>query len=139
MQLGAERVRQERKGVKTLYWHDYKPRADSPADHRPAQFAGIRTDEQLNIIGEPLMLYCRPVPDLLPKPEACLVTGLTPQKALAKGVSEREFIAAIVAELGQPGTCGVGYNSIRFDDEVTRRSEERRVGKGSKRRCTQSP
>src|SRR5690625_3779650 len=68
------------------------------------------------------MLYCRPVPDLLPKPEACLVTGLTPQKALAKGVSEREFIAAIVAELGQPGTCGVGYNSIRFDDEVTRYS-----------------
>src|SRR5690625_5082305 len=89
------------------------------------------------------MLYCRPVPDLLPKPEGCLVTGLTPQTALANGVSEREFIAAIVAELGQPGTCGVGYNSIRFDDEVTRytlyrnfydpyereRSEERRVGK----------
>src|SRR5690625_6851793 len=29
-------------------------------------------------------------------------------------------MAAIVAKLGQPGTCGVGYNSIRFDDEVTR-------------------
>jgi len=115
-------VRQERKGVKTLYWHDYETWGENPAQDRPSQFAGIRTDEQLNIIGEPLMLYCRPVPDLLPKPEACLVTGLTPQKALAKGVSEREFIAAIVAELGQPGTCGVGYNSIRFDDEVTRYS-----------------
>ena len=113
-------MEQQRKGVKTLYWHDYETWGENPARDRPSQFAGIRTDEQLNIIGEPLMLYCRPAPDSLPKPEACLVTGLTPQQVLAQGVSEREFIAAIVAELGQPGTCGVGYNSIRFDDEVTR-------------------
>ncbi|MGB5716946.1 MAG: exodeoxyribonuclease I, partial [Gammaproteobacteria bacterium] len=33
---------------------------------------------------------------------------------------EAEFIACILAELSQPGTCGVGYNSLRFDDEVTR-------------------
>src|SRR5699024_4482297 len=33
---------------------------------------------------------------------------------------EPEFIARIVAELSRPGTCGVGYNSLRFDDEVTR-------------------
>ena len=51
---------------------------------------------------------------------ACLVTGITPQQALAEGVSERDFIGHIIAELGQPGTCGVGYNSLRFDDEVTR-------------------
>lgn len=113
-------MEQQRKGTKTLYWHDYETWGENPAQDRPSQFAGIRTDEQLNIIGEPLMLYCRPAPDSLPKPEACLVTGLTPQQVLAQGVSEREFIAAIVAELGQPGTCGVGYNSIRFDDEVTR-------------------
>lgn len=113
-------MRQQHKGAKTLYWHDYETWGENPAQDRPSQFAGIRTDEQLNIIGEPLMLYCRPAPDSLPKPEACLVTGLTPQQVLAEGVPEREFIAAIVAELGQPGTCGVGYNSIRFDDEVTR-------------------
>ncbi len=33
---------------------------------------------------------------------------------------EAEFIARIHAELAHPGTCGVGYNSIRFDDEFTR-------------------
>ncbi|WP_232461394.1 exodeoxyribonuclease I [Cellvibrio sp. PSBB006] len=104
----------------TLYWHDYETWGEVPARDRPSQFAGVRTDEDLNIIGEPLMLYCQPAPDCLPKPDACLITGLTPQVALEKGVPEHQFVAAIAAELGEPGTCGVGYNSIRFDDEVTR-------------------
>jgi exodeoxyribonuclease I len=106
--------------VTTLYWHDYETWGEVPAQDRPSQFAGIRTDEDLNVIGEPLMIYCKPSDDLLPKPEACLVTGLTPQVALAEGLPEPEFIAAIHAELSQPGTCSVGYNTIRFDDEVTR-------------------
>ncbi len=104
----------------TLYWHDYETWGEVPAQDRPVQFAGIRTDEDLNILGEPLMMYCRPTPDSLPKPEACLITGITPQLALEKGIHEFEFVANIIAELGAPGTCGVGYNSIRFDDEVTR-------------------
>ena len=104
----------------TLYWHDYETWGEVPAQDRPSQFAGVRTDENLNIVGEPLMIYCRPTPDSLPKPEACLITGLTPQIALEKGLLEVEFAAKIHAELSQPGTCGVGYNSIRFDDEVTR-------------------
>lgn len=106
--------------MKTLYWHDYETWGEVPAKDRPSQFAGIRTDEDLNIIGAPLVLYCKPSRDVLPKPEACLVTGLSPQKALAEGVPEPEFIAAIHAELSMPGTCGVGYNTLRFDDEVTR-------------------
>ncbi|WP_062066166.1 exodeoxyribonuclease I [Cellvibrio sp. OA-2007] len=104
----------------TLYWHDYETWGEVPALDRPSQFAGIRTDEELNIIGEPLMIYCQPAADLLPKPEACLVTGLLPQLAAERGLPEYKFIAAIHAELSRPGTCGVGYNSIRFDDEVTR-------------------
>lgn len=106
--------------MKTLYWHDYETWGEVPAKDRASQFAGIRTDEDLNIIGSPLMLYCQPTRDVLPKPDACLVTGLTPQKALAEGVPEPEFIAAVHAELSAPGTCGVGYNTLRFDDEVTR-------------------
>jgi exodeoxyribonuclease-1 len=104
----------------TLYWHDYETWGEVPAIDRPSQFAGIRTDEDLNILGEPLMIYCKPAPDVLPKPEACLITGLTPQVAEECGMKERDFIAAIHAELSRPGTCGVGFNSIRFDDEVTR-------------------
>ena len=45
-----------------------KPSARVPRRDRPAQFAGIRTDAELNEIGEPLMLYCQPAPDYLPEP-----------------------------------------------------------------------
>ncbi|MCP4042374.1 MAG: exodeoxyribonuclease I, partial [Gammaproteobacteria bacterium] len=105
---------------KTMYWHDYETFGTDPMRDRPAQFAGIRTDEDLNIIGEPLVRFCRPAADMLPQPEACLVTGITPRIATDKGVSEAEFIGAVHRELALPGTCGVGYNTIRFDDEITR-------------------
>lgn len=104
----------------TLYWHDYETFGLDPARDRPVQFAGIRTDEDLNIIGESLNIMARPVPDTLPHPISTLITGITPQQALEQGLPEAEFIARILVELSQPGTCGVGYNSLRFDDEVTR-------------------
>jgi len=104
----------------TLYWHDYETFGADPRRDRPAQFAGVRTDETLNEIGEPLVIYCKPARDFLPHPEACLLTGITPQLAAERGLLEPEFIARIHAELAQPNTCGTGYNSVRFDDEVTR-------------------
>lgn len=104
----------------TFYWHDYETFGADPARDRPVQFAGLRTDAELNAIGDPLVLFCRPANDFLPHPQACLVTGITPQQALAEGVPECEFIARIHRELAVPGTCGVGYNSLRFDDEITR-------------------
>ena len=104
----------------TLYWHDYETFGVDPKRDRPAQFAGLRTDQDLNEIGEPLVIYCKPARDMLPQPEACLLTGITPQLADTQGIPEPEFIARIHAELAQPGSCGVGYNTLRFDDEVTR-------------------
>lgn len=104
----------------TLYWHDYETWGIDTQVDRPAQFAGVRTDLELNIISDPLVLYCQPAADVLPNPEACLVTGIAPQTAIAKGLKESQFIARIHQELAHPGTCGVGYNSIPFDDEVTR-------------------
>lgn len=106
----------------TLYWHDYETFGLDPACDRPAQFAGLRTDLDLNPIGEPLMIYCKPAPDLLPSPKAAEVTGITPQLAEQQGLIEPEFIAAIEREMALPGTCSVGYNSLRFDDEVSRYS-----------------
>ncbi|HUD31510.1 MAG TPA: exodeoxyribonuclease I, partial [Variovorax sp.] len=104
----------------TFLWHDYETFGAVPRRDRPSQFAAIRTDADLNEIGEPLMLYCRPAPDYLPSPEACLITGITPQVALERGVPEHAFAARIERAFAEPGTIGVGYNTIRFDDEVTR-------------------
>ncbi|WP_043635801.1 exodeoxyribonuclease I [Chromobacterium haemolyticum] len=104
----------------SFFWHDYETFGAVPRQDRPSQFAGIRTDADLNEIGEPVMLYARPAPDYLPSPVACLLTGITPQWCLQHGVAEHEFAGVIERELATPGTIGVGYNSIRFDDEVTR-------------------
>jgi exodeoxyribonuclease-1 len=104
----------------TFYWHDYETWGADPRRDLPCQFAGQRTDADLRELGEPLVLYCRPPLDRLPDPDACLITGISPQLAWERGLIEAEFAAAIAAELAVPGTCGAGFNSIRFDDEVTR-------------------
>ena len=104
----------------SFFWHDYETFGRVPRRDRPAQFAGIRTDAQLNEVGQPVMHYCKPSPDSLPDPESCLLTGIVPQTCLAQGLPEHAFAAAIEGALAQPGTIGVGYNTIRFDDEVTR-------------------
>jgi exodeoxyribonuclease-1 len=104
----------------TFLWHDYETFGAQPRRDRPAQFAAIRTDAQLNEIGAPIMLYCQPAPDFLPDPVSCLITGITPQQCLEWGVPEHQFAATIEAAFSEPGTIGVGYNTIRFDDEITR-------------------
>ncbi|MCW5662412.1 MAG: exodeoxyribonuclease I [Piscinibacter sp.] len=104
----------------SFFWHDYETFGRVPRRDRPAQFAGVRTDAELNEIDAPVMHFCAPADDYLPEPEACLLTGLTPQQCLAQGLPEHAFAAAVEAQLARPGTVGVGYNSIRFDDEVTR-------------------
>ena len=106
--------------IHTFLWHDYETFGAVPRRDRPAQFAAIRTDASLNEIGDPIMLYCQPAPDFLPDPQSCLITGITPQQCLEWGVPEYKFAAAIEAAFSQPGTIGVGYNTIRFDDEITR-------------------
>jgi len=104
----------------TFLWHDYETFGAQARRDRPAQFAAIRTDAELNEIGSPIMMYCRPAPDFLPDPQSCLITGITPQLCLERGFPEYEFANAIEKALAETGTIGVGYNTIRFDDEITR-------------------
>ena len=108
--------------TQTFYWHDYETFGLDPQRDRAAQFAGVRTDADFNVIAEPLVLYCQPAADSLPHPDACVITGITPQIAQQKGVCEAEFIRRIHEQLAQHNTCTLGYNNLRFDDEVTRNS-----------------
>jgi len=104
----------------SFYWHDYETFGAMPRRDRPVQFAGVRTDAELNELGPPAMWFCQPADDTLPDPESVLITGILPQQAQQHGLAEHAFAARIEAELARDGTVGVGYNSIRFDDEVTR-------------------
>lgn len=104
----------------SILWHDYETFGTNPALDRPSQFAAIRTNLELEQVGEPVMVYCSAPDDVLPNIDACLITGITPEDTREKGLTEPEFIDRILSEFMQPQTCGAGYNSIRFDDEVTR-------------------
>lgn len=104
----------------TLLWHDYETFGADTRRDRPAQFAAIRTDGELNELGEPIELFCKPVDDYLPHPQACLITGITPQQARRRGLPETEFAGRIHALMSEPGTCALGYNTLRFDDEISR-------------------
>ena len=106
----------------TIFWYDYETTGINPRCDRPVQVAGIRTDLELNEIDEPLNLYCQPSDDILPHPMACLITGITPSRLEDRGLVEGEFMTRTHAHLSLPGTCGAGYNTLRFDDEVTRYS-----------------
>lgn len=105
---------------KTLYWYDLETFGIDSKKDRICQFAGVRTDEDLNIVGEPLTLYCQLPEEILPEPISCLVTGITPDIANEKGLLEKDFIHRIYQEFSQPNTCVVGYNNLRFDDEFMR-------------------
>ncbi|MEJ2179621.1 MAG: exodeoxyribonuclease I [Gammaproteobacteria bacterium] len=105
---------------KTLYWYDLETFGIDSKRDRISQFAGIRTDENLNIIGDPLTIYCQLSEEVLPEPISCLVTGITPDTVNEKGLKEHEFVKAIYQEFSTPNTCVVGYNNLRFDDEFMR-------------------
>ncbi|WP_312229183.1 exodeoxyribonuclease I [Pseudescherichia sp.] len=104
----------------TFLFHDYETFGTSPSLDRPAQFAAIRTDEAFTPIGEPEVFYCQPADDYLPQPGAVMITGITPQIAREKGDTEAAFAKRIHDIFTVPETCVVGYNNVRFDDEVTR-------------------
>ncbi|MBB3228368.1 exodeoxyribonuclease-1 [Luteibacter sp. Sphag1AF] len=104
----------------TFLWHDYETFGADPRRDRPSQFAAIRTTADLEIVGEPVMIYCKPPRDMPPQPVACLITGIEPQLAEREGLNEAAFAAAVHEQMATPGTCVVGYNSLRFDDEFTR-------------------
>jgi exodeoxyribonuclease-1 len=104
----------------SILWYDLETFGLESRHDRIAQFAGLRTDENLEPVSDRLVLYNRITGDYLPSPYACLVHGITPRETLEKGVCEYDFAKAIRNEMMAPGTCVAGYNSIRFDDEFIR-------------------
>jgi exodeoxyribonuclease-1 len=104
----------------TFYFYDLETTGFNPRAARIMQFAGQRTDQQLNPIGEPQSIYIRLSEDTVPDPDAILVTGITPQKTLEEGVTEAAFLKQFTEEICVPGTVFVGFNSVRFDDEFMR-------------------
>jgi exodeoxyribonuclease-1 len=102
-------------------FYDYETSGINKVFDQIYQFAAIRTDDQLNVISDPLVLYCKPRIDVIPNPEAILITGLDMDEVLKIGLTEYEFARSIndfFTDVQGQTICG--YNSLEFDDEFTR-------------------
>jgi exodeoxyribonuclease I len=104
----------------SFFFYDLETSGFDPRRNRIMQFAGQRTNLELQPIGEPVDYYIKLTPDVLPDPEAVLVTGITPQQTISEGVSEFELLKYFTSDFMEPGTIYVGYNNVRFDDEFMR-------------------
>lgn len=104
----------------SILWYDLETFGLDTRHDRIAQFAGLRTNEDLEPVSDRLVIYNRITSDYLPSPYACVVHGISPRQTMEQGIPEYEFAKAIRAEMLAPGSCVAGYNSIRFDDEFIR-------------------
>jgi exodeoxyribonuclease-1 len=104
----------------SFLFYDLETFGTDPRRSRIAQFAAVRTDAELREIEKAHDFLVRPADDLLPSPMATLITGIAPQHALREGLCEADAFARIHEAMATPGTCSLGYNSLRFDDEFVR-------------------
>ncbi|MES2876333.1 MAG: exodeoxyribonuclease I [Patescibacteria group bacterium] len=106
--------------AQTFFFYDLETSGLSARTDRIMQFAGQRTDMELNPVGEPFNVMVKLNDDTLPSPEAVMVTGITPQSTQMDGLTEAEFANFLLSEVFTPDTVTVGFNSVRFDDEFIR-------------------
>ncbi len=104
----------------SFFFYDLETSGINPREHRVMQFAGQRTDLDLNPIGDPVNLLIKLTPDVVPEPDAIMITGITPQSTQGDGVTEAEFLKIFYDEVVIPGTIFTGFNTVRFDDEFMR-------------------
>ncbi len=103
-------------------FYDLESTGLSPCFDIPLQAAFVQTDADHHIKRE-LTLRCRLPAHIVPSPEALLVTGVTPAMLDDQPLSHLEMmgqIARILADC-KPAML-IGYNTIRYDDEVIRQS-----------------
>ena len=106
--------------AQTFFFYDLETSGLSAREDRIMQFAGRRTDMELNPIGEPYNILVALNDDTLPSPDALMVTGITPQKTVDEGYTEAQFCKILIEEVFTEDTIAVGFNNIRFDDEFVR-------------------
>ena len=103
-----------------FFFYDLETSGLRPREDRIMQFAGQRTNMNLEPVGEPVNILVKMTEDALPSPLAVNVTHITPQMTLQDGMSEAEFCEYVLENVFAPNTIALGYNTVRFDDEFMR-------------------
>lgn len=103
-----------------FFFYDLETTGVSTSRDHIMQFAGQRTDLNLNHIGDSFNIRIRLTDDILPAPEAVLLSGLSPLTIQIEGITEAEFCELFNSQIVSPATIFTGFNNIRFDDEFLR-------------------
>lgn len=104
----------------SFFFYDLETTGTDPKVDRIMQFAGQRTDLNLNPIGQPVNLLIKLNDDTLPNIVAIRTTKITPQSTQFDGLTEAEFARYLDQEIFTPDTIAVGYNSVKFDNNFIR-------------------
>lgn len=104
----------------SFFFYDLETSGLDPRKHRIMQFAGQRTDLDLQPISEPVNLLVKLTDEVLPSPDSVLITGLTPQQSVRDGITEAELMRVLTTEVFTSGTIATGFNNVRFDDSFIR-------------------
>jgi exodeoxyribonuclease-1 len=103
-------------------WFDTETTGLSAPFDQIVQFAGIRTDADLNYVkdGE-FNILVKPRLDVVPGPKAFAITGISMNELNANGYPEFEAAAGIKGWLQEKkNSMQIGFNTLSFDDEVLR-------------------
>jgi exodeoxyribonuclease-1 len=103
-----------------LFFYDLETTGIDVVYDRILQFAGIRTDLDLNQIGEPVNFYVKLNPEVLPGPTATTITHILPAAVASDPNAKTEYEAAVFIRdhIFTKNTVVVGYNNIGFDDRA---------------------
>lgn len=104
----------------SYFFYDLETTGFSASNDRIMQFAGQRMSAELTPIEKPYNILIKQSPEILPSPDAILLTGILPEKCNKEGVTEAEFSNIFNHQIATPNTIFVGFNNIRFDDEFIR-------------------
>lgn len=104
----------------SFYWYDTETTGLRNSYDRIIQFAGQRTNLNLEPLGEPLSTYVQLPPELVPTAESFQITKIRPTTLAEQGILEYELFGQLRHELSTANTCIIGYNNISFDDNFIR-------------------
>ncbi|MDA8561631.1 exonuclease domain-containing protein [Gammaproteobacteria bacterium] len=104
--------------MQTFLFYDIESTGLNKSFDQVLQFAGIRTDKDLNEI-ERYELKVKLNPDIIPSPFATITHRIS-VKNNQDNISEYEAIKKIHSWINQPNTKSLGYNTLGFDDEFLR-------------------
>ena len=102
-------------------FYDFETTGKSTKFDQPLQFGAIVTDGEFNEL-ERIDIRCQLAPHILPAPFALHVTKVKPEQTLNKNLPTYfEFAQKIQKFVSDwSPACWVGYNSIRFDENIMR-------------------